>query len=465
MTNLINQLQFEVNCSGEDQAFHVRHSFPDTLQEQIIRTVEEVCAHHVAEDEWIQIDKIEINAGSYSLHSLYTDFEILFRQKFEEELLTKLSDVQRDKRKSSRRLSWLALFFHFLEKGTMPWWAMESEIDLDEISTELLAIHPGALQQFLYDKKFQQVIWTRASCQLNNKTKTAIVSFFETLVKTKEQFVIWTRRINDKTHGLIQSSATDIESIIDRVLIKNAPLIFSSTEIDRAITLQRLFTDNIDRLVTIDADISPAELTGIIREITGEKKYSEWVEPDEQSLIISKFLNKEQPGPEQAIKHTVKEAGIVLLAGFLPQLFGKLGLYDKSGWSNSEAAWRAVHLVKFLATGQQQMPEYTMVLEKLLCGLPLEQPLPIDIDLTEEELSEADLLLQSVLEHWKALRSTSLKGLRETFFRRDGLLTRKENDWVVQVERKTLDVLLDSLPWGYSAVRLPWNEYVIYTEW
>jgi hypothetical protein len=74
-------------------------------------------------------------------------------------------------------------------------------------------------------------------------------------------------------------------------------------------------------------------------------------------------------------------------------------------------------------------------------------------------------LLQSVLEHWKALRNTSLTGLRETFFKRDGLITRKENDWLLQVERKTLDVLLDSMPWGYSAVSLPWNDYIIYTEW
>ena len=168
---------------------------------------------------------------------------------------------------------------------------------------------------------------------------------------------------------------------------------------------------------------------------------------------------------EETLKYIVKEAGIILLSPFFQQLFAKLQLYDRSGWTSKEAAWRAVHIIKFLSTGQQQLPEYTLVLEKLLCGLLPEEPVPLEISLSDTEIEEATRLLESVLEHWKALRNTSLTSLRETFFKRDGLITRKENDWLLQVERKTLDVLLDSMPWGYSAVSLPWNNYIIYTEW
>jgi hypothetical protein len=70
-----------------------------------------------------------------------------------------------------------------------------------------------------------------------------------------------------------------------------------------------------------------------------------------------------------------------------------------------------------------------------------------------------------VIEHWKALKNTSIAGLRATFLARDGLLTQREEDWVLRVERKTLDVLLDRIPWGYSTVAMPWNNYVIHVEW
>ena len=56
-------------------------------------------------------------------------------------------------------------------------------------------------------------------------------------------------------------------------------------------------------------------------------------------------------------------------------------------------------------------------------------------------------------------------GLRDAFLKRDGLLIKKEDGWLLQVERKTLDVLLDKIPWGYSTVSLPWNSYLVFVEW
>jgi hypothetical protein len=63
------------------------------------------------------------------------------------------------------------------------------------------------------------------------------------------------------------------------------------------------------------------------------------------------------------------------------------------------------------------------------------------------------------------LKNTSVNGLRETFLKRDGILSRQENNWRLQVEQKTLDVLLDSIPWGFSTISLPWNGYLIFVEW
>ncbi len=45
------------------------------------------------------------------------------------------------------------------------------------------------------------------------------------------------------------------------------------------------------------------------------------------------------------------------------------------------------------------------------------------------------------------------------------MLTKKENGWLLQVEKKTADVLLESIPWGFSTLAFSWNNYIIFTEW
>jgi hypothetical protein len=110
-------------------------------------------------------------------------------------------------------------------------------------------------------------------------------------------------------------------------------------------------------------------------------------------------------------------------------------------------------------------PEYALVFEKILCGMPVDAPIPLDVALDDREIEEAESLLKAVITHWSILRNTTTEGLRETFFKRDGLLTKKENGWLLQVERKTLDVLLDNIPWGYSTITLLWNKYLVFVEW
>jgi hypothetical protein len=121
--------------------------------------------------------------------------------------------------------------------------------------------------------------------------------------------------------------------------------------------------------------------------------------------------------------------------------------------------------LKYLSVGTKQYYEYQLVLEKLICGIPLNQPLETIPVLEQKEMDEAESLLQSAIEHWKKLGNTSVNGLRESFLKRDGIISPKENNWLMRVERKTLDVLVDSIPWGFSTVSLPWNRYIIFTEW
>jgi hypothetical protein len=85
--------------------------------------------------------------------------------------------------------------------------------------------------------------------------------------------------------------------------------------------------------------------------------------------------------------------------------------------------------------------------------------------LTKIEKIEAEDLITSAINHWKALKSTSIKGFQISFLQRKGILTEKEDLWTLQVEKKSHDLLLDSLPWSFSLIKLPWMKKMIQVEW
>lgn len=161
----------------------------------------------------------------------------------------------------------------------------------------------------------------------------------------------------------------------------------------------------------------------------------------------------------------VGNAGLVLVSPYLPRLFSMLGLVDDRAFVGPEAAARAALLLQALATGHAAAPESELALNKLLCGLPLDSPLPRLIDLSDAERDAIDGLIGAVIQHWRILGTTSIDGLRGSFLRRAGVLERRDEAWQLSVEPGPFDMLIDQLPWGYATVRHPWMERVIHVDW
>jgi contractile injection system tape measure protein len=157
-------------------------------------------------------------------------------------------------------------------------------------------------------------------------------------------------------------------------------------------------------------------------------------------------------------------AGAILVHPFLEQLFRERGLLEGRSFRGLEARDRAVHLIGFITYGLVEVPEYDLVLAKVLCGVELEEPLE-PVQLEDEDVAACDALLRAVLEHWTALRSTSPKWLREQFFLREAKLERVDSGWLLTIERHAQDVLLARLPWGCGVVALPWLNERIFVHW
>jgi Contractile injection system tape measure protein len=131
----------------------------------------------------------------------------------------------------------------------------------------------------------------------------------------------------------------------------------------------------------------------------------------------------------------------------------------------SSEAIKASLLLHYIVYGTTKTPEYTMVFNKILCGIPLNTAMPLKINITQKIKTETTLLLENVILRWNALKNTSPAGFKNSFLQRNAVLTKTENGWLIKVEAKSIDVLLDTLPWNINMVKLKWNSYLIHTEW
>ena len=159
----------------------------------------------------------------------------------------------------------------------------------------------------------------------------------------------------------------------------------------------------------------------------------------------------------------VDNAGIVLVHPFLPGFFDGLGVATGDELVDPG---RALCLLHHLATGKLTAPEHRLTLAKVLCGVRLEEPTEADVGLTEAETEEAIALLDAAIGHWGALGGSSPDALRGEFLMRPGTLAADaDGDWLLRVEARAVDILLDQLPWGLSLVKLPWMDRPLRVEW
>lgn len=168
--------------------------------------------------------------------------------------------------------------------------------------------------------------------------------------------------------------------------------------------------------------------------------------------------------------HYINNAGLVLVGSFLPHLFKTLDLLGEGADGKPEirdaaSLSRAVHLLQWLVDGRTDRPESSLLLNKILCGQPLSAVIEPSIQPADSDIALCDLLLKSILARWKIISSTSIAGLRETFLQREGRLELRDQGWSLVVQRKTLDVLVDKVPWGISMISNPWQSTPLLTTW
>jgi hypothetical protein len=319
-----------------------------------------------------------------------------------------------------------AAFRHFLATGRLPWWSPIDTIAALELSLARLDV-----------EAFRETARSGAAILAQLRGARRLVLQFTAEMAARIAAALPAARPGDFTAAAWPKPAEKeaVEALVARIRrVAAASLAGTGKSEDK---------DN--------ADEDPEAKTAAKARSTPAA--ADEVEPSEEDV------------PDGDLDIAVADAGLVLLHPFLPALFETRGLAAAGAFLGESEQLRAIQLTAILAGGETTREEPQLVMAKLLCGWPLDAPVPRETVLDAVDLAEAAELLRAVVGHWSALGQASPAALRETFLTRPGRLRERPDAWELEVERRGADVLLARLPWTLNPVRLPWMPRPLQVIW
>jgi hypothetical protein len=454
-THVIQKLFIELTVPRGEDAFSLGQRLEQLLEEKLYRKLEPVFDRLAGANQWMELDKLEIDLGE--LYVQQDDEQWLdqaykqFRDIIESAVVSASPTVVKDKR--HQQIDCLA---YFLQHGHLPWWA--GELDLEKLLEEQINRQPRKVLALIKSPTALERWIAQFPDRLHRALLDALtIQLPVALADWQDHVIFLPRQQAGKVYWRATWSVVKAqESALDEHEWKTQ-------------LMRRLFATGNGQFNIADAENQLIKLNHLL-------KGFDQVLASEASLrefFTGQTKDKTQSAPRNLSRSPSKEpdgiyvplAGTVLVHPFLPALFHKVNLLDGENFKDFDSQERAVHLLYYIATRQQQPMESEVVLLKLLCGLQPETLITREIALSADETSEAERMLQALIEHWAIMQGTTTEELRGTFFIREGKLITADLGWRLTVEQTGFDVLLGKLPWGLSPIMHPWMDRMLWVEW
>lgn len=158
------------------------------------------------------------------------------------------------------------------------------------------------------------------------------------------------------------------------------------------------------------------------------------------------------------------EAGLVLSQSFIPLLFERLVLTKENKFIDEQSQLTGLLSLIYLAS-ESDISSEKYKLSKLLCGLDPNTVITTQTELSQDKKVMINFLIQNIISQWTAIGQSSLNGFRGNWFLRSGQITGNEETWMLHVEKKPYDVLLQKAPFSFSVISLPWMKKPIHVIW
>ena len=466
-THIVHKQKVDLKISRSEDSFALQSRVSYLLQHELTQKMEMIFDEFVPHDEIIRIDQLHLDLKTINSKN----FEKEFEERFIDELKNELKKVKGSKNNNTVTIkkhdSLLHSLIYFLEHGYLAWYDSVRQMQLWE--EEILNHLPEKDWEYFFD-------WLKKNHSANNQIIERLVlqfsdRFLHSIISKINVYPADVfRDVYEDLFFILQAAIPDQkkdtnknflwQSII-KVLLKQGK---SETEYW---LLKNIFSKRND-LRNVFTGLKKDELIRNIKTETIQNAIEKFIESPtdkDDDLIFEEDVIPKQKQQVEKDSLYVNDCGIVILHPFLEMYFTELELMMEQQFINDDACKRSVLLLHYLATGEKQVAEFDLVLQKILCGLPIEETLPSTIELSEKEVAESENLLRSVMNYWPPLKNTSIEGLRQTFLQRDGKLSQTETGWLLRIEQKTVDILLGKLPWGFSTIQLPWIKDFLSVEW
>jgi hypothetical protein len=450
----IRQVVFDIQYLDEPTALHGRRQLEEAFHQVLAPLLAEVFDAYAPNGRLIQIDRLEIDLGRIDPERLD---RALIRQAIGAELDTRLGALTAAAPNETPVVMLEAALLHFLESGHWPWHATLRRIH--EVESAVLDLAPAEARR-LTERLHLLLQRPPVRLRVANQFGPAFLDWLVEQMQPRASAEI--QQVAQTVLGDLPVSElwATLLAVVARIPVGET---VSVADLEQRLRIER--GRRTEEPLATTGVAPEKELTSPLRK--PEREPIQGIEtPSSEPTGLSERRQSRQltdPPPEGVY---VPYAGVVLLYPFLDQYFRRLGLLlDDVPLATIEQRERAVHLLYHLVTGQEQPEEHETPLFKLLCGLPIAFPLIKALSLRQQERDETEMLLAAVIEHWDKLKNTSLAALRETFLQREGKLVQGGDKVRLVVEQRTVDVLLDYLPWTLSIVRLPWLTLPLWVDW
>ncbi len=467
MKHVIRTQVFEVVTNMKEDAFELQQRMSELFYSMILPVIEKALDELAPGQEYIYLDKIEIDLGQIRPEDLTSkSWELEFRELFNRQFRDQVNITKEKKIGLPVSYSIAQQWIYYMRKGYLPWNATSTGEDwylsvleglaqdyktIEELR-ELILIDRRAVRRMvlLHDVVFLTHLVEVITAVKQEQLRLLIAEIVALVLedqsgKTKAGLAITlTRRIWE----------TVLETIVARKQVTQ-PVEIMSEVLSQAFTYSEI--ELIDRKAPDKIEIQP--LLPSIKKII-----------DKGALAIEERKKEKEAGKKERAKVPeeglfVNHAGLVILHPFLNRFFTYLELVNDYAFIDEMKRHQAMILLHYLATGMLEFEEHELVIPKCLCNYNLEETVdPLQLS-TTEMINECDELLRDVIAQWTVLRNTSPDGLRANFLQRPGKLYTKNDEPHLMMETSVFDVLLDRLPWGIGMIKLPWTEKVLRVEW
>ncbi|WP_297338263.1 contractile injection system tape measure protein [Algoriphagus sp.] len=219
-------------------------------------------------------------------------------------------------------------------------------------------------------------------------------------------------------------------------------------------------------LVFLKRSVSQVKWKLVFHQLLGKKEFEDQQNKVYKKIILTIFpeaiprvVEDGKPGDQV----NVNNAGLILCWPFLSVLFSRLGLLEEGKIPEKNQS-KAVYLLQYLVFGHAEFPEYDLVLNKILIGMKSGQHLEKS-ELSTSEMEMTESLLYGMRSNWEKMKNASIEAIRETFLQRAGVLEFGFDSFILKVPKTGVDVLLDSVSWNISMIKLPWMEKSLEVKW